>query len=699
MAPPRQSQSHSARRSAQRRAESPVPNNIQRQPLSTQELQDLTAAMQREYGWDSEPRPFQIAGVKAQLEGNDLIIQAATGAGKTAVVAGPHLSPRAKGKISIMVVPLLALQSEMVQTFETEFKLKAVAINSTHGIFTPGLVQSREFVKRVLRKRRFSHNVLSMVIDEAHCVSHWGANFRKKYNSLGAVRAFLPPRTPVVAVTATLTARVRRDLCSKLHFPRTLGQDSFYNCGNDRKNVSIVVRAIEHAQNTYTDLDFLIPRALTSAAKIPKSYVYVDDIKTGGEIIDYLTNLIRKHSPAVADEIPVRPYNAMLSDEYREAAMREFKEGKIRILVCTDAAGMGCNVPDIDIVVQWRLPKSLSQFVQRAGRAARRRGHKGLAVLLVERSAYSIDLEKLAQEATVRTSKGSEKTKRKPGARTRATRNTAGVKAPKGYAEAHGLKRGGTALLDTLPDTVPHTPLDVEAEDEGLLAFVQTMQCRRNVWNSVFESRAQDDRPVACCDVCSPTLFDRTRAGPKARTSQQGRPRKLARGIPDAAAEERLNEWREEVFERDHPLAQFDAEALLPDELVETIVSLPPDVIASPAICNLLRADWLFWDEYGDDLVHFIRGLNIKYIPISKPVNTPAAGTMQPGESPAETVSLDRKRTADSSVREESSKRSRVSMSANQLVNPPPQIAAPPYYPLPQHPTNLSPSYPGSPGT
>lgn len=202
------------------------------------------------------------------------------------------------------------------------------------------MLQSREFIKRVLRSKKFTSQVLSLVVDEAHCVSHWGASFRKKYASLGNVRAFLPPGTPVVAVTATLTARVRRDLYGKLGFPRTVGQHTFCNFGNDRPNVSIVVRALEHPQNSYADLDFIVPQTVSVPTDIPKTYIYVDDIKTGGEIIDHLSELIRKRNPALFHQGLVRPFNATLSDEYRESAMNEFQNGHIRILVCTDAAGM-----------------------------------------------------------------------------------------------------------------------------------------------------------------------------------------------------------------------------------------------------------------------------------------------------------------------------------------------------------------------
>lgn len=100
--------------------------------------------MQDAYGWTDDPRPFQLAGVQAQLEGTDLIIQAPTGSGKTAVAAGPHLWPSSKGKITIMVSPLLALEEEMVQTFQTQFKLKAVAIHGRNGGCTPDVAKVRK---------------------------------------------------------------------------------------------------------------------------------------------------------------------------------------------------------------------------------------------------------------------------------------------------------------------------------------------------------------------------------------------------------------------------------------------------------------------------------------------------------------------------------------------------------------------------
>lgn len=207
---------------------------------------------------------------------------------------------------------------------------------------SPEMLQSRTFIDRLLRNSRFSRQVISLVVDEAHCVSHWGADFRKKYGTLGILRAFLARGTPVVALSATLTERVRRDLHSKLHFSKTKSRT--VNVGNDRPNVSIIVRACQNTMSTYTDLDFVIPPNITKMEDIPKTWIYTDNIEAGSEIMEYLVDLLydrqRARDIATVDRGIIRPFNARFSQEYRQAAMAQFRSGAIRIMVCTEAAGM-----------------------------------------------------------------------------------------------------------------------------------------------------------------------------------------------------------------------------------------------------------------------------------------------------------------------------------------------------------------------
>lgn len=198
-------------------------------------------------------------------------------------------------------------------------------------------MQTRTFIDKLLRNQSFMRRIIALFIDEAHCISHWGTQFRKKYGTIGTLRAFLPASTPVVAVSATLTARVRRDIQAKLHFSR--GNSKSIDIGNDRPNISLVVRACQNPMNTYSDLDFTIPDSVATTEDIPKTWIYVDNIDDGAEIIRHLRHVLRERNPELAGNV-IRPYNARLSLPYREKAMQKFREGGIRILICTEAAGM-----------------------------------------------------------------------------------------------------------------------------------------------------------------------------------------------------------------------------------------------------------------------------------------------------------------------------------------------------------------------
>jgi superfamily II DNA helicase RecQ len=202
-------------------------------------------------------------------------------------------------------------------------------------LISPELLLSRRFIKEVLKNSEFKKRVLSVFIDEAHVISHWGSGFRKKYGELGIIRTFLPKLTPIIAVSATLPGRVHRDVLRVLRFD----QNNFVNIdvGNDRPNVSLVIRGIQHSLNSYADLNFIINKNITDTSEIQKGFLYCDNIAMGTEIIDHLTERLPPHLRKLG---LIRPYNACFSKEYRKAVMEEFKTGRVRILVCTDAAGM-----------------------------------------------------------------------------------------------------------------------------------------------------------------------------------------------------------------------------------------------------------------------------------------------------------------------------------------------------------------------
>lgn len=211
-----------------------------------------------------------------------------------------------------------------------------------------------------MKNPEFGRRVLSVMIDEAHVVSHWGTEFRKKYGTLGIIRAFLPRGTPIVAVSATLPARVRQDVLSKLQF----GKD-YVNIdeGNDRPNVSIVVRAIHEQMQTYGDLDFVVDGdgVPVKAVDIKKAFIYADRVSAGTEIEDHLEDVLPPHLRGTGI---IRPYNAAHGHAYLKRVMKLFRGGVVRVLVCTDAAGMVS--PELsmnDILLNTLFPRDVTYLI------------------------------------------------------------------------------------------------------------------------------------------------------------------------------------------------------------------------------------------------------------------------------------------------------------------------------------------------
>ncbi|KAF8064911.1 P-loop containing nucleoside triphosphate hydrolase protein, partial [Lyophyllum atratum] len=599
--------------------------------------------------------------------------------GKTAIAAGPHVHEKSNGKVTLMVSPLIALQEEQVQTFEEEYKLKAVAVNSAHGgcqpelmtkicsgayqivIISPEMLLSKRFIKNVLGDTEFCSRVLSVVIDEAHVVSHWGSGFRKQYGRLGILRALLPKGTPMVAMSATLPPRVQKDVLNLLQF----GQDYItINLGNNRPNVSIVVRAIQNTMNTYSDLDFLIPNNVVEASQIPKAFVYADSISTGPDIEQRLHERLPEHLRELG---LIRPYSAAYTKEYRAELMRLFKLGVVRILICTDAAGMGCNIPDVDIVSQWKLPANVSSFVQRAGRAARAASRVGLAVLLVEKSAYEADLSGL--ETNLQKDAGKSKRKGKKAA---GVRQSDGYpKATKEYAVLHGVNRGGHGGQDDNRElATDDVSIDFGAADEGLHSLVQTVRCRRRVLMKVF-GNDEPNPTVPCCDLCHPELLDRTRPS-EAVTIE--RSVKVKRGEPNDMVKNALHTWRTSVKAQDFSESLIGASGILKDETIEILASVGP-ILSKEHLKRVLGGRWLWFATYGESLWTYLQGLDIP--PLQPKPKAASSNKRPPTESneASQTVPADgrKRQRKEAPSRESSTQRPR---SRNQ-VTPAPHAHAP----------------------
>lgn len=225
---------------------------------------------------------------------------------------------------------MIALKHELTGTKQNICKGESQIV-----LISPEIILSKPFLKEVLRNPAMAPRILSVVVDEAHVVSHWGAGFRKQYGELGCLRAILPKGTPFVAMSATLSPRVRHDVLKKLQFDQKNYID--INIGNDRANVSVVVRAIHNPMNTFSDLDFVIPDGIKCVDDIPKTLVYADQINAE---VGIETRLTEKMPTELRDIGLIRPFSAAFSPGHRQQLLGLFKDGVVRILICTDAAGM-----------------------------------------------------------------------------------------------------------------------------------------------------------------------------------------------------------------------------------------------------------------------------------------------------------------------------------------------------------------------
>ncbi|KAG9093302.1 ATP-dependent DNA helicase sgs1 [Ceratobasidium sp. 370] len=321
-------------------------------PAIRKRFGNLEQLMCQKFGW-REARKFQVDGTLLQLAGRDAIIHVGTGKGKTAVAAAPYVLEQNDQKSTIFVSPLLSLQDDMEGTFSVKYGVSAIAVNSLLGtkltqtikeirggkyriiLISPESLLSHCIRDELLTDNDFKKQVFSIVIDEAHVIAYWGSDFRKKYGLLHVVRNYLPG-VPVICLSATLTPRIIQHI--SLNLDMKMGNLALINEGNERPELALAIRKCKHPMNSFRDLGFLFAGpALYHPLDIPKTFVFINSKKEGHRAIRILNSFLPSNLSSLG---LIRPFNARHSPQYRVDAMQRFKSGDIRILVCTDAAGM-----------------------------------------------------------------------------------------------------------------------------------------------------------------------------------------------------------------------------------------------------------------------------------------------------------------------------------------------------------------------
>ncbi|KAG8973138.1 hypothetical protein FRB90_009995 [Tulasnella sp. 427] len=269
----------------------------------------------------------------------------------------------------------------------------------------------------------------------------------------------------------------------------------------------------------------------------------------------------------------IRPFNATHSHEYRAKVMDAFAKGEVFILICTDLFGMGCNLPDIRLSVQWKRPSSVSSFIQRAGRAARGPGTKGLAVLLVEASAYQA---KKAPAPKAGRSKGKRKTKSQPN------------------AAVPPIEPGSE-----FPDSF-----------DALISKSSSATCRRKSILGIFGHEGSGRPTVPCCDVCCPELLELVK--PRGHTKKRKAKANLAvRGVVQPVVQNALLRWRDDMLAQHHPHAAYASDVILPDSAIDLLASVGP-IDSLEYLKELLQMDgWYWWEKHGARLFDFLSSVTI----------------------------------------------------------------------------------------
>ncbi|MFW9597931.1 MAG: ATP-dependent DNA helicase RecQ [Paludibacter sp.] len=329
-------------------------------------MEHFLAILKKYWGYDNF-RALQGDIIRSVASGRDTLGLMPTGGGKSLTFQVPAM---AMDGVCIVVTPLIALMKDQVDNLKkrgisaaaiysgmTPAEINTTLDNCVFDAYKFLYVSPERLGTTVFLEKIHQANVCIIAVDESHCISQWGYDFRPSYLKIAEIRKLLP-HVPVLALTATATPEVVDDIQDKLGFKeKNVFQKSFH-----RSNLAYVVRTTENKDEQLLKILHNVPGT---------SVVYVRNRKKTKEVAEFL----------VLNGITAEHFHAGLQNDTKDARQARWKSGETRVIVSTNAFGMGIDKPDVRTVVHLDLPDTLEAYFQEAGRAGRDE-QKAYAILL-----------------------------------------------------------------------------------------------------------------------------------------------------------------------------------------------------------------------------------------------------------------------------------------------------------------------------
>ncbi|KAK0227589.1 P-loop containing nucleoside triphosphate hydrolase protein [Armillaria fumosa] len=515
-------------------------------------------------------------------------------------------------------------------------------------MFSPEIIDQDSRFDALIKSKKFTDCLINIVFDEAHCIKEWGTSFRQTYSKLGHLRHLMPRRVPYHLGTATMPPSLLGQLKKDLR----MNDDAIIlRLNTDRPNIFFHVRPMEYPINSYHDLSFLISNDLDPDGPFP------------------LSRLPLK----LRDK--VKWVHSGMTDEFREEAIHALKVGEDIGERATDAVGLGIDIPDVYIIVQYRAPKSINTWLQRAGQAVRDLRLLGTAILLAEPTLFDNgkaettptacqmpgpktytpvapptdrDKENVSPSSTSHLSTKPTDGRCRVGSQHSSRKRKAPNDGQRSAVRRKRTKKGDDAAK--IHDLFGHEIKVERALDDFINAVHRTEKCHRkiaalqSILGTLTSVRSERERimnddltilftapiipifcclccapraPPHCCDICEPhywpvSVMDTYDRPP---ATYQYCPKEYERGPAETALREALVAMRWELWREKFPGgSMLSPQALMPTVLLDRVVDLAHYGQLETMVDIRKQLDWAYAEKCGPSILVLIE----KSCPVSE---------------------------------------------------------------------------------